>query len=99
MNAIERACVAAPGDETSTGPQRLAAALGVTPGLVSQWSSGRTRVSAERCIEIERITSGAVRCEDLRPDIDWAVVRGVACQPPAPISSRGDTAPTQQEAA
>ena len=98
MNAIERACAAAPGDETMTGQQRLAIALDVTPGLVSQWGSGRTRVTAERCIEIERVTGGAVRCEDLRPDIDWSVVRGTACPPPAPNPSRGDTAPAQQEA-
>lgn len=47
----------------------LARRLGVSPGLVSQWVTGRTSVTAERAIEIERATDGAVRKEDLRPDI------------------------------
>lgn len=33
-------------------------------------------LAAELCIEIEKATSGAVRCEDLRPDVDWAYLRG-----------------------
>ncbi len=33
---------------------------------------------AERCIEIEKAAGGAVRCEDLRPDVDWAYLRGTA---------------------
>lgn len=28
------------------------------------------------CINIERESFGAVRCEDLRPDVDWAYLRG-----------------------
>lgn len=54
----------------------LARACGVTQGAVHQWASGLIRVPAERCIQIEKATSGAVRCEDLRPDVDWAFVRG-----------------------
>ncbi|HEY0878970.1 MAG TPA: YdaS family helix-turn-helix protein [Zeimonas sp.] len=30
------------------------------------------------CIAIERESGGAVRCEDLRPDVDWAYLRGTA---------------------
>jgi DNA-binding transcriptional regulator YdaS (Cro superfamily) len=29
-------------------------------------------------IAIERETDGAVRCEDLRPDVDWQYLRGTA---------------------
>ena len=54
----------------------LAREIGVTPVLVSQWANGVRRVPAERCPQIERATGGAVRCEDLRPDVDWAVLRG-----------------------
>ncbi len=54
----------------------LARALGVTQGAVHQWASGLTRVAVERCIDIERATGRAVTCEDLRPDIDWAFLRG-----------------------
>lgn len=40
----------------------------------------RTRVPAEYCPAIEKATSGVVRCEDLRPDIDWAYLRATNCR-------------------
>lgn len=49
--------------------------LGVTPGAVSQWVNGLSAVPAERCPQIEQVTGGKVRCEDLRPDVNWAVLR------------------------
>ena len=57
----------------------LAEKLSVPPALLSQWKAGARKVPAERCIEIERATGGAVRCEDLRPDIDWAYLRATDC--------------------
>lgn len=57
----------------------LARALKMPPVLLSQWSSGARRVPAERCPAIERETGGVVRCEDLRPDVDWAYLRGTNC--------------------
>jgi len=36
---------------------------------------------------IERATKGAVRCEELRPDVDWAYLRGTA--QPAETDKRG----------
>ncbi len=56
----------------------LARQLGVTQGAVHQWAAGLSRPSAERSIEIEKATAGAVRCEELRPDVDWAYLRGTA---------------------
>ena len=53
----------------------LARDIGVSSALISQWANGVRRVPAERCPQIERATAGAVRCEDLRPDIDWAILR------------------------
>lgn len=53
----------------------LAAEIGVAPELISQWRSGVRRVPAERCPAIERATGGAVRCEELRPDVAWSVLR------------------------
>lgn len=44
---------------------------------LQQWR--RSRVPAEYCPKIERATAGAVRCEDLRPDIDWAYLRATNC--------------------
>jgi DNA-binding transcriptional regulator YdaS (Cro superfamily) len=53
----------------------LAVSLSVPAESVSQWQSGVKRVPAERCPAIERATSGAVRCEDMRPDVDWGILR------------------------
>lgn len=43
---------------------------------VYQWA--KNRVPAERCPAIEKATNGLVRCEDLRPDVEWGVLRGSA---------------------
>lgn len=34
-------------------------------------AAGRKRPQVELCIAIERASDGRVRCEDLRPDVDW----------------------------
>jgi len=52
----------------------LADAIGVSPKTVWAWVN-RKAVPAEHCPAIERATNGAVRCEDLRPDVDWAYLR------------------------
>lgn len=49
-----------------TGAARL---LGVSQGLVWQWLNGKQRVTAERAIEIEEKTGGAVTKHELRPDL------------------------------
>ena len=49
----------------------LSRQLGVSESMVSMWGSGRRRVTAERCLEIERVTKGQVRCETMRPDLHW----------------------------
>lgn len=53
----------------------LAAELGLTKGAVSQWKEPDRKIPAEHCPAIERVTDGAVRCEQLRPDVDWAYLR------------------------
>jgi DNA-binding transcriptional regulator YdaS (Cro superfamily) len=55
----------------------LAKAIGVSYQLVQGWRAPDRRFAtpAEYCPAIERATCGAVRCEELRPDIDWAVLR------------------------
>lgn len=55
---------------------RLARALGVSPAMIYQWANRVRPVPADRCPAIERATNGAVRCEDMRPDVDWAYLRG-----------------------
>ncbi len=53
----------------------LANALGVTKAAVGQWRDPGRRVPAEHCPHIERLTGGEVRCEELRPDVAWSVLR------------------------
>jgi DNA-binding transcriptional regulator YdaS (Cro superfamily) len=55
--------------------------IGVAQSTVSMWKA-RKRVPAENCPAIERETG--VRCERLRPDIPWDVLREQAHEPPAP---------------
>lgn len=47
--------------------------LGVSQPTVSDWARGKERggkvVPQERCSQIERLTQGAVTCEELRPDL------------------------------
>ncbi len=51
------------------GQTGAATRLGVSQGLVWQWLNGKTRIPAERAIDIETKTSGAITRYDLRPDI------------------------------
>jgi len=53
---------------------KLARAIGVVPQVVHNWQR-RGKVPAEYCPAIEKATDGAIRCEDLRPDVDWSVLR------------------------
>lgn len=57
---------------TCGGITKLARDLGVNGhAVVYQWT--RTRVPAEWCPDIELLTG--VTCEELRPDVNWAVLR------------------------
>ena len=57
----------------------LSRTLKVPVSLVSQWASGARAIPAERCPDIERATG--VRCEELRPDVNWAVLREPTATP------------------
>lgn len=78
MEAIDRAA------EILGSQNALAELCGVSKGAVSQWKDPGRRVPAEYCPLIERATNGQVRCEDLRPDIAWVVLRQQACCGHAP---------------
>lgn len=58
------------------GISTLARMLGVKVPTVHQWTTGVRSVPVGRAIQIEAATHGAVRVEDLRPDIPWHVIRG-----------------------
>ena len=76
------------------GQAALARILGVKPPSVNQWVNGDRPVPAERCPDIEAATAGAVTCEELRPDINWAVLR-CGCEKVTPAT----TAQPEKEAA
>ncbi len=52
----------------------FAKALNVTYATIGNWKSRGTPV--DRCIDVEKLSRGAVTCEQLRPDIDWGYLRG-----------------------
>jgi DNA-binding transcriptional regulator YdaS (Cro superfamily) len=47
----------------------------VSAAFVSQLASGARPIPPHIAIAIERETAGAVTVEELRPDMDWAVIR------------------------
>jgi DNA-binding transcriptional regulator YdaS (Cro superfamily) len=58
--------------EIAGGMTKMAKALGLSGhAVVYQWR--QTRVPAEKCPDVEALTG--VRCEELRPDVNWAVLR------------------------
>ena len=62
--------------EATRGAQaRLAEATVIPASLLCMWARGSRDIPAERCIEIETATNGDVRCEEMRPDINWSVLR------------------------
>lgn len=52
------------------GLQSLARHLGVAAPVVHKWATGKQAVPIIRCVEIEKLTSGHVMRQQLRPD-DW----------------------------
>jgi DNA-binding transcriptional regulator YdaS (Cro superfamily) len=54
----------------------LAKKLGISPQVVNNWLA-RRNVPAQYCPDIEQATG--VRCEELRPDVNWAAVRATDC--------------------
>lgn len=54
--------------------RRVAREVGVTPVTLSQWAGEVKPTPVERCPAIECSTSGAVTCEEQRPDVRWVRV-------------------------
>lgn len=48
---------------------------GTTVGYLRKAISKRARIHVETCVSLQVESSGAVRCEALRPDVDWERVR------------------------
>ena len=64
-------------------PERVqfAERCGTTEGYLRKACCIRQSLGADLCIAIERESSGAVRCEDLRPDVDWKFIRSTKLKP------------------
>lgn len=59
----------------TTTQSALAEKLGVSQGLIHQWISGKTRITAERAIDVEEKTNKQITRQDLRPDLFGSVPR------------------------
>lgn len=59
--------------ESFGGVTALSRELGISAQRLNNWVD--RQVPIERCPDIERATNGAVRCEELRPDVNWAYLR------------------------
>lgn len=53
----------------------FAQACGTSLNYLKLIAYGAKRAGAATAINIDRASNGTVRCEDLRPDIDWAYLR------------------------
>lgn len=49
--------------------ESFAKSLGVSKGLVWQWLNGRTRITGDMALAIERVTKAEVRRQDLLPEL------------------------------
>ena len=56
--------------ELAGGLVYLAKHLNVSPSIVHRWATGTQEVPIIRCVEIEKMTKGAVTRQMLRPN-DW----------------------------
>jgi len=90
MDAIDKAA------EILGSQTAIAALCGVSKGAVSQWKDKDRRVPAEFCPLIERATGGAVRCEELRPDVAWDVLRLQAGELAEPADAGSAAQPAAQ---
>jgi DNA-binding transcriptional regulator YdaS (Cro superfamily) len=61
--------------------EEFAARCGTSAGHLKNIAYGYKPCGEALAISIDRETSGRVRCEDLRPDVDWAYLRGSDAAP------------------
>jgi len=65
---------------TLSVPQQheFATRCGTSLGYLRKAVCVDAKIGTPLCIRIARESGGALTCEDLRPDIDWAFIRGTA---------------------
>lgn len=65
---------------SSPDREKLEKKINTTINYLRRANSGKVRLGVNVCISIEKHTGGVVRCEDLRPDIDWGFLRNPRIQ-------------------
>lgn len=60
-------------DEKHIQRDVLATNLNVTSGMIGQWLSGHRKITPKKCVEIEKLTNGIVKRQELRPDDFWEI--------------------------
>ncbi|MGU2451391.1 transcriptional regulator [Pseudomonas aeruginosa] len=63
------------------GKKQLAASLGIPPSYLSRLISGDRAITAERALQIESATQGAVTRQVMRPDLPWSVPKASTPSP------------------
>ncbi|HDR1413179.1 helix-turn-helix domain-containing protein [Pasteurella multocida] len=58
------------------GQSALARACGVSQPTVNKWVNGGN-MDVKHIVSIIKATDGRVTAEEIRPDVDWAVIKGV----------------------
>lgn len=58
--------------------EQLATQVGTSAAYLWQIAYKQRRCNESMAIEIEKASRGAIRVEDLRPDVDWAYIRSSA---------------------
>jgi DNA-binding transcriptional regulator YdaS (Cro superfamily) len=61
------------------GPALIAGRIGIRPQAISLWAI-KGRIPAQRVPQLERMArelGKPIRAEQMRPDIDWGVLRGL----------------------
>lgn len=56
-------------------------ACGTTENYLRKAISVGQQLGADLCIALDRESGGAVPCESLRPDVDWAYIRSSNANP------------------
>ncbi|CAL8476436.1 transcriptional regulator [Caballeronia sp. S22] len=64
--------------KTPEKQDEFARRCGTTLGYLRKAISAEQQFDVQLCINIEVESGGAVRCEDLRPRVTWAKLRGTA---------------------
>jgi len=57
------------------GRQELAAKVGVSYKTILDWMSGRSGVSLQNALKIEKATEGQVNVKDILPGLNWSELR------------------------